>query len=82
MLSAGSSDLYSAVMASETDVRLHKLVEGDDAFEHKLSQNQGRTKHRVKCVLKARFVFMRFFVSVGKELKKTDLCLRKCWVLL
>jgi hypothetical protein len=32
--------------------------------------------------LKARFVFLEFFVKVGKELKKTDLYLRQCWVLL
>jgi hypothetical protein len=81
-LSAGSRDLYSAAMAPNMNVRLEKLTEGNNNFTKKLSQNQWQARHRVERVLKARFVFLKFFVKVGKELKKTDLYLRQCWVLL
>jgi hypothetical protein len=78
---AGSVDLYEAVMSSTMTFRLYRpLREGDETLRQKRAENLWQAHDQVERVLKARFVFLRFFLKVGKELELSEPHLRKCWV--
>jgi hypothetical protein len=75
----GSTDLRAAVMSVALQVQYHNLRGREDDLDRRLSENRRLAQRQALLALKARFVFLRFFLEVGAALGLPEPHLRARW---